>query len=348
MQRDAITLDELAKRDNLLLAVWKAARGKRDRPAVIRFLVDLENRLAEMASAILEERAPQGRLRRFTIYDPKRRVITAACFADRVLHHAILNLVEPRFERMLVESSYACRPGKGIHAAIAAVQRNLQRWPWFVRADIDAYFASIDHALLKTLLARRFKGAGFLALLGRIIDAGVAEAPWRGLPIGALTSQHFANAYLDAADRLLLTHDGVRAHVRYMDDILWWCPSKEAAKASLHDLRQFLVRERGLHLKPTVLMARSGRGVAYCGFRVKPGVVLASGRKLSRYRAGLTRIEAARATEQVTERQAQRASDGMLATLAGTQSLHFRQRLCALLRDDDLPKRYDGDEGCRS
>lgn len=118
VRRDAIALDDVAKPDNLLLAVWKAARGKRQRPAVARFLADLENRLAAMASAILEERAPRGRFRRFTIHDPKRRVITAACFADRVLHHAILNLAEPRFERMLVDSSYACRPGKGIHVAI--------------------------------------------------------------------------------------------------------------------------------------------------------------------------------------------------------------------------------------
>lgn len=333
MQRDAIGLEELAARDNLLLATWKAARAKRERPAVARFLGDLDARLATLAQDVLEERAPLGRFRRFTIHDPKRRVITAACFADRVLHHAILNLAEPRFERMLVDSSYACRPGKGVHAAVAAVQRNLRRWRWLVKVDVEGYFPSIDHALLKALLARRFKGRGFLALLGRIVDAGVMDTPGRGLPIGALTSQHFANAYLDAADRLLLAHEGVRAHVRYMDDIVWWCETRARALGSLDELRAFLWRERRLRLKPGVHIGRSAQGLAYCGFRVKPGVVLASSRKLSRYRAGLARLETARVRGQATAIESQRAHDALLATLATSETVGFRRRLCVAQGD---------------
>jgi len=121
MQRQAVSLAALAARDNLLLATWKAARGKRHRPAVARFLANLDARLDALADDILEEGAPRGRCRRFTIHDPKRRIITAAYLSDRVLHHAILNLAEPRFERMLVDSSYACRPGKGVHRAALAV-----------------------------------------------------------------------------------------------------------------------------------------------------------------------------------------------------------------------------------
>jgi hypothetical protein len=348
MRRDAISLQDLAAHDNLLLATWKAARGKRQRPAVARFLGDLEARLEALSRDIVEERAPCGRFRRFTIHDPKRRVITAACFEDRVLHHAILNLAEPRFERMLVDSCYACRPGKGVHAAVSAVQRNLRRWPWFVKVDVDGYFPSIDHALLKGLLERRFKGAGFLALLGRIIDAGATATPGRGLPIGALTSQHFANAYLDAADRMLLEHEGVCAHVRYMDDIVWWCPAQAAARASLEDLRSFLWQERGLHLKPAAHIGRSAQGLAYCGFRVKPGVVLASSRKLSRYRAGLARIRNAQAGAVATPGQAQRACDALLAALAGAQTLGFRRRLRATLGDSGEGCGYDPDPGCGS
>ncbi|MER2555816.1 MAG: reverse transcriptase/maturase family protein, partial [Thauera sp.] len=334
MQRDAISLDDLARRDNLVLATWKAARGKHHRPAVARFLADLDPRLDALAADILEGRVPSGRFHRFVIHDPKRRVITAVCFADRVLHHAILNLATPRFERMLVDSSFACRPGKGVHAAIDAVQRNLRRWPWLVRVDVDGYFASIDHERLKELLARRFKGAGLLALLDRIIDRGAADTPGRGLPIGALTSQHFANAYLDVADRMLLSDPGVTAHVRYMDDILWWAASKAAALETLAAFRDFLCRERRLRLKPAALVARCEHGLAFCGFRVRPGVVLASRRKLARYRAGLGRIEAARAVGLATEAAEQRAHDGLLATLAATQSLHFRRRLCGALDDE--------------
>lgn len=328
MQRDRIELLDLADRDNLFAAVWKAARGKRERPAVRRFLAEIDPRLDRLAGDILAERVPAGRMRRFTIHDPKRRVISAACFADRVLHHAILNLAEPRFERMLVEGCYACRPGRGVHAAALAVQANLRRWPWLVRVDVDGYFPSIDHDRLKALLARRFKGQGFLALLGRIIDSG-STTPGRGLPIGALTSQHFANAYLDVADRFLLDHPAVKAEVRYMDDIVWWCAGRAEAEASLEALRAFLWDERQLRLKRAVHIGPSRHGLAYCGFRIKPGVVLASSRKLTRYRAGLARVEAAQVAGRVSEAEAQRAHDGLLAVLAGAETAGFRRRLLA-------------------
>ena len=97
------------------------------------YLAALDERLHHLAEAILTGQAPLGLARRFVIHDPKRREISAACFADRVLHHAILNLAEPRFEQALAPSAYACRPGMGVHVAVQAVQRGLQRWPWWCR-----------------------------------------------------------------------------------------------------------------------------------------------------------------------------------------------------------------------
>ena len=154
-----------------------------------------------------------------------------------MLHHALLNLTEARFEQALVPGSFACRPGLGVHAAVVAVQRHLQRFARYVRVDVAGYFPLINHGLLRQLLASRFKGAEHLALWHRIIDAGRSgnaeggadgEADGEGdgddavgLPIGALTSQHLANAYLDSADRFLLALPAVRAVVRYMDDIVW-------------------------------------------------------------------------------------------------------------------------------
>jgi retron-type reverse transcriptase len=336
MRRDAISLNDLSNRQNLLLATWKAARGKRTRPAVSRFLNDLDINLNKLAKDILDEQVPYGQFSRFTIYDPKRRVITAACFADRVLHHAILNLAEPRFERMLVESSYACRPGKGVHAAVAKVQYNLQRWRWYVQVDVEGYFPSIDHELLKAMLAKRFKGAEFLSLLGRIIDIGVSDLPGHGLPIGSLTSQYFANAFLDTADRFLLEHKLVRAHIRYMDDIVWWCETRESACVTLEELQNFLLQKCRLKLKRNVHIGRSCGGLIYCGFRVRPGIVLASSRKLSRYRAGLARLNTALIQGKVNVADAQRAHDGLLATLKGAQTLGFRQRHMRVINSDSF------------
>jgi len=329
MKRQAVTLEAIAERPNLELACWKAARGRQSSPAVARFLADRTQQLDALAAAIVDERAPDGRASRFVIHDPKRRVIHAACFADRVLHHAIFNVVEARFETMLLDSSFACRPGKGVHRAVLAVQRSLQRWPWFVQVDVDGYFPSIRHDLLMALLRRRFKGAGFLALLQRILDCGATAGPGRGLPIGTLASQHFANAFLDGADRFILDQAGVGGHVRYMDDLLWGCESRAVAEASLAGLEAFLRDACGLRLKPRRRIARSSEGARYCGFRVRQGVVLPGPRKMARFRAAVARIEAARTAGWASEADCQRAWDGSLATLSGCESGGFRRRVLA-------------------
>ena len=335
MKRLAVRLAELADRPNLLLALHKAARGKHQRPAVARWLRDADHKLDALAASILDQTAPQGHVRRFTIHDPKRREITAACFTDRVLHHALLNLTEARFEQALVPGSFACRTGFGVHAAVAAVQRHLRRFAWCVQVDVAGYFPSIDHGLLRQMLASRFKGAEHLALWHRIIDAGhlateAAGLPKIGLPIGALTSQHLANAYLDCADRFLLALPAVRAVVRYMDDIVWWCDDAAACHHSLALLRQHLWDARRLQLKPNPRLAPSAAGIAFCGFRVRQGVVLPSQRKLQRYKAGAAKLAPwllgpPEASGDIGSAECQRAHDNLHATLAHTQSLHFRQ-----------------------
>jgi RNA-directed DNA polymerase len=340
MKRQSISLDAQAERQNLLLATWKAARGKHRRPSVARWIEGLDDNLADLAARIREGRAPVGGLRRFRILDPKPREISVHGFADRVLHHAIFNLAEQRLERALVDSSFACRPGKGVHAAVHAVQHHLQRHAWCVRVDVASYFAQIDHGLLMSLLRQRFKGEGFLALLQRIVESGAEPGAGRGLPIGALTSQHFANAYLDGADRWLLEHPAVRGHVRYMDDIVWWCDGPGQARRLLVDFEAQLWLTRRLRLKPHVHLGPSGRGLRFCGHRVKAGVVLASARKLSRFRQGARTLRQAEAASTgamaglagVEDMVLQRAHDTLLATVAHTQSLHFRQRLWAALQ----------------
>lgn len=327
MRRQAVTLAAIAERPNLELACWKAARGRQGRPAVARFLAERERRLDQLAAAILSGQAPEGRGSRFVIHDPKRRVIHAACFADRVLHHAIFNVVEARFETMLVDSSFACRPGKGVHRAVLAVQRSLQRWPWFVQVDVDGYFPSIRHDLLMALLQRRFKGAGFMALLGRIVDGGATAGPGRGLPIGTLASQHFANAFLDGADRFILDQPGAGGHVRYMDDLLWGCESRAVAVESLAALEGFLREALDLRLKPQRRIARSSEGARFCGYRVWQGAILPGRRKMVRFRAAVVRIESARRAGLVLDGDCQRAWDASLATLAGCASEGFRRRV---------------------
>ena len=180
MKRMHIALAELATRDNLALAVYKAARGKRNQPDVAAFLADLDARLATLSARILAGQVPSGVQRQFVIHDPKRRTVNAPSFDDRVLHHAVFNRAEPVLKRALTSAAFACRPGLGVHTAVAAVQTGLQRWPWVVQVDVEHYFETIDHGVLMTKLARRFKGADFLALLQRLV-CGAGAGQCQGL-----------------------------------------------------------------------------------------------------------------------------------------------------------------------
>lgn len=325
MKRKRIELDEIAAYANLHLATWKAARGKRSRPDVARFIEHLDTHLAQMAENILAERVPCGHYREFLIHDPKRRRIHAACFVDRVLHHAIMNLAEPVFERSLVPTTYACRPGKGVHLAVTQVQKNLRRFPWFAQVDVDGYFPAIDHSCLMSLLECRFKGSAFLRLLFRIIES-YHSAPDKGLPIGSLTSQHFANYYLDGADRWLLAHPAVYAHVRYMDDILWWCRDRHSALQILSELTAYFDKDRSLTLKSNARINRSARGLTYCGFRISPGAIRLTLRKQRRYRQLRQRYENAWQTNMIDSLGLQSAYDAVLGSTFPADSRSWRRR----------------------
>jgi hypothetical protein len=292
MRRTPIDLAVVAGYDNLADAALKAARGKRARPEVREFFERFDFHIAALANAMRTANVPLGGYRCFRVYDPKPRLIHAPAFPDRVIHHALMNLMASTFERTEIGSSFACRPGKGVLAAAKASQLAIRRYPWYVKIDIRGYFDHIDHEILLGLLARRFKGQDGLALLWRIVDS-YHTLPGKGLPIGTLTSQHFANFYLDGLDRFLQEDLRVKAQVRYMDDIIWWCESRREAKAQLSAACEFAKKQRLLVVKPNPQINRSARGVTFCGYRISPGALRLSRRRRQCYQRGRSKWESA-------------------------------------------------------
>ncbi|MEE9355596.1 MAG: reverse transcriptase domain-containing protein [Methylococcaceae bacterium] len=325
MKRYPIQIADIATFDNLLLATWKAARGKRQRPDVVDFLININESLYTLHENIMQEKVPCGIYNSFYINDPKRRLIHAACFAERVLHHAIMNQAEWVFERLLIADTYACRLNKGVHKAVSQVQKNMQRFCWFVKVDVKSYFPSINHQVLVELLCKRFKGDDFLRLLQRIIDSYHAT-PDKGLPIGSLTSQHFANFYLNGADRFLQQHPLVNAQVRYMDDTIWWCHDKASAKQVLTELQDYLTTYLELQLKSTIQINRSHRGVSYCGYRILPGTIRLSPRKKKRYQQLRKQCEYAWQNGTISTLQLQSAYDSVHAITLHADSITWRKR----------------------
>lgn len=282
MERSGVGLDDLADWHNLAAAFHRASTGKRARFEVQRFGARLDVELARLQRDILSGEIELGRMTSFRIHDPKPRLIHAPAFRERVLHHAVMAHVGPVLDKSLVFDSYACRAGKGTLAAVQRCQHHARRFPWYGKIDIKQYFASIDHQRLNALLRRRFKNQGLLALLTRIIDAHHAS-PGKGLPIGALTSQHFANAYLAGLDRLLLERRKVRGLVRYMDDTVWWCGSKAEVREAFAHAVDFARRDLFLTVKPPAFFGQSRPGLCFCGFRILPGAILLSRRRKRRY-----------------------------------------------------------------
>jgi hypothetical protein len=251
-------------------------------------------------------------------------MIHAPCFRERVLHHAVMAHVGPVLDRSLVNDTFACRRGRGVLAAVQRAQQHVRRFPWYAKIDIRSYFASIDHGILKKLLRGKFKDPGLLHLLERIIDSH-QDARGRGLPIGALTSQHLANWYLNRLDRKLLEHWRIQGMVRYMDDIVWWCESRKQTREVLNMVRDYLRDELSLEMKSVFQMQRSAHGVRVCGYRVLPGIILLSRRRKRRYAQTRRRWEESFARGEIDSLQLQAGYSSALAITLHADAVAWRR-----------------------
>jgi len=284
LRRLHITAEQVANRHNLWLALRNACKGKRQRPYVQRYLAAVDDHLNRLATRIMAGDMPHGHFQTFIIHDPKQRQIDAACFEDRVFHHALMNIADPVFECSQTDVSYACRPGRGHHAAAQRVYELLRRPHnlWYVQIDIVHYFSAIRHQILLDLLQRKFKGA-WLTQTWQNIVAAWAHQPGVGLPIGTLTSQYFANHYLSGFDRFLTEQLHTGPAVRYMDDVIWFAPDRISARHSLRQAQAWLKTERGLNIKPQWCVNRTEHGVAFCGHRITAQQIRLSRRRQRRY-----------------------------------------------------------------
>lgn len=287
MKRDSNLYAKIAEPENLLLAFRKAARGKRTRPEVSAFAANVPGEIASLRADLLAEQVEVGNYRYFRVYEPKERLICAAPFRERVLHHAMMNVGEENLERYAVSASYACRRGQGLHRAVAAAQQHCRSRRCYLKLDIRRFFDSIDHAIVLKLLQRRFNDPPLLRLFDRILDS-YHVIPGKGLPIGNLVSQHLANFYLGRFDHFVKETLRARFYIRYMDDFVFWSDSRDELRTILERCRVFLADELALALKPPQLN-QCGSGLPFLGFRLYPVRIdlgpLARRRFIRRFRA---------------------------------------------------------------
>ena len=233
-------------------------------------------------------RSLPGPYRTFTICDPKRRVIAAPDPRDRLVHHALVRVLSPIWERRFVHHNYACRPGRGIHRAALACRDYARRFPWYLKFDVARFYPSVSHEVLKGMLRRDVRGSRVMDVLERVIDSYDSGVPGRGLPIGALTSQWFALRVLHPLDRRLA--EGLRVPtVRYADDAVCFGRSKAELRYVRAEAERFL-DGLGLRMHPGKRDIHGvTEGIPFVGFRIFPTHLRVSGRSKVRARRKMRR-----------------------------------------------------------
>jgi len=284
MKRVGALWPEVTSFANLYEGYCKARKGKRGRPQVADFSLNLETELFALQASLTDGSYLPGSYRQFIIRDRKPRVISAAPFRDRVVHHALMNVLEPVFDKGFIYDTYACRKGKGGHKAVDRYQAYAQNYRYVLKLDIRRYFPSVDHQILKAQLRTKIKDKRIIALLDLIIDGspdvkmepcyfpgdGLFSLQGRrhGIPIGNLTSQVFANIYLNIFDHWLKEEMRVKAYIRYVDDMMLLGNDK----AELWELRDAIkekLAELRLQLHPTKAhVFRTAEKVDVLGYKV--------------------------------------------------------------------------------
>ena len=267
VKRVGFLMPRIASYENLREAFLRAVKGKSTKKEVVLFRDRLDENLHLIKQLLLSNSYEFNNYRFFTICDPKQRVICAASFQDRVVFHAVMRICHPVFDNFQIADSYACRVGKGTYRALEKAQLYCKKFEWFAKLDVCKYFDSIDHVILQRQLCRLFKDPGLLSLFARIIGS-YSVNHHRGLPIGNLTRQYFANHYLSIADHYVKEQMHIKAMVRYMDDILLFSSSKEKLMADVKELILFIKKQLKLDLHEPIIN-RTAFGVPFLGYVVK-------------------------------------------------------------------------------
>ena len=343
MKRYGNLWDQVIEFENLLLSARKAQRGKRFRDNVLRFNDQLESELIQIQHELQTQTYRPGAYKTFPIREPKPRLISAAPYRDRVVHHALCNVIMPIFDRTFIHDSYANRLGFGTHRALKRFTQFARSNRYVLQFDIRKYFPSIDHEILKGLLRRKIKCPSTLWLLETIIDGSNPQEPVteyfpgdnlltpterrKGLPIGNLTSQSFANIYLNGFDHFVKEQLRATQYLRYVDDFALFSDDREFLVDARVAIEDYLTTLR-LKVHPIKSQLSATRiGVNFVGFRIFPALIRVRSTNLRRARQRLRRLQAAYAKNQVDVQQLIQSIQSWEAHLKHADSWRLRQAI---------------------
>lgn len=334
-------IEAMAEYANIQNAYYKARKGKRYRGDVLLFTKDKEENLERVRHDIQELTYQPSAYHYFKVYEPKERQIMALPFHDRVIQHAINNIIEPIFDRRFIYHSYACRAGKGMHSASDNLQNWLHSWARFntdvplyaIKADIHHYFQSIDHATLKAEIRKVIKDSSALVLIDRIIEHNGQLPNGTGIPVGNLTSQLFANIYLNKLDQYIKHDLRARYYMRYMDDFLILHHDKDQLRKWLAKIAIYVERELKITLNPKTTILSVKNGIDFLGYKhrpthrkVRPDSVKRIKRKIRQYKTG-----------KITKEKLERSLASWAGHVGHADSFNLQKKIFALAAAAEPP-----------
>lgn len=279
-------IEQIADIDNLRDAYAKTSKGKRFTFGYLEFKEYAELNLLTMQQEILDGTWRQGEFNYFTVYEPKLRLISALSFKDRLAQHALCNIIDQIFNKTLLPNTFACRKNMGTHAGVKYVQATLRSTgaKYFLKTDYSKFFPSIDRDILYKLIEKKISCKKTLALLEEMLPRNE-----KGIPIGSLISQLFANVYGGMIDRFILNELKVKHFARYMDDIVILSSNPYELRGHFEEIQRFSNERMKLKISKWQVSPVS-RGINFLGYRIWPrhkllrkASVIQAKRKITRF-----------------------------------------------------------------
>lgn len=302
MRRHNFLFDKIVAFSNLNLAAKLARKNNKFKPNSLYFHLNLEKELFQLKHELQTMEYTPGAYYHFTIYEPKKRLISAAPYRDRVVHHAIHNILEPIFDPTFIYDSYATRKNKGTHRAINRFQTFSRKNKYAIKFDIKKYFPNINRDILMDAIKQKISCKKTLNLIQKIVDTEITPCPaaetqqmdlfsMDGIPIGNLTSQFFANIYLNGFDHFVKQHLRCRYYIRYMDDFVIFHNNKKKLWTIKKSIQKYLNSLKlNLHEEKSCIY-KTIHGVPFLGMIIYPNKMRLKRQNIIRFKRRLKNFQ---------------------------------------------------------
>ena len=341
---------EIIAEKNLLIALRNASAQKRFSNTILNFEKNLAENILELLKNLSNKTYKHGAYRHFRLFDPKERKISAAPFRDRVIHHAICQIMEPIFDKKFIDDSFACRKTKGSHKAIKRLQKFLIKSKsvkpfsmYVLKCDISKCFPSINHEILLKILNKKIKDKNTTRLLKEIISSYESDNEYnklfppdshfrtklpRGIPIGNLTSQLFVNIYLNKLDQYLKHQLKIKHYVRYVDDFIILAKNKKTLRQLAEKIRTFLYNELYLTLHPKKRrIFPSHLGIDFLGYLIFRDHIRLRASNVKVFRKKLIKFKKLYSTGKISQQKIQKSITSWIAHAEHADTYNLRKAI---------------------